>query len=207
MKEYDIIFLLFAGNHELSHQRQIAQIKNVKSFEGAAYELKKFLQKVFDDYQDNHDSDEIEIDADERGWKKTQRFLRKYYKGKDKEKIIEKCVANAKAVNCRRSFSVKINPVTKKAYRYIDYDIKHLLEAVKTDPESLKEYPHLAEILTPSGQINVDYLFKNVITPSPAGREFSNYILNNIPEQKVIDAIKSGKYTARQVNNLIENFV
>lgn len=207
LKEYDIIFLLFAGNHELSHQRQIAQIKNVKSFEGAAYELKKFLQKVFNDYQDNHDSDEIEIDADERGWKKTQRFLRKYYKGKDKEKIIEKCVANAKAVNCRRSFSVKINPVTKKAYRYIDYDIKHLLEAVKTDPESLKEYPHLAEILTPSGQINVDYLFKNVITPSPAGREFSNYILNNIPEQKVIDAIKSGKYTARQVNNLIENFV
>ena len=207
LKEYDIIFLLFAGNHELSHQRQIAQIKNVKSFEGAAYELKKFLQKVFNDYQDNHDSDEIEIDADERGWKKTQRFLRKYYKGKDKEKIIEKCVANAKAVNCRRSSSVKINPVTKKAYRYIDYDIKHLLEAVKTDPESLKEYPHLAEILTPSGQINVDYLFKNVITPSPAGREFSNYILNNIPEQKVIDAIKSGKYTARQVNNLIENFV
>lgn len=207
LKEYDIIFLLFAGNHELSHQRQIAQIKNVKSFEGAAYELKKFLQKVFNDYQDNHDSDEIEIDADERGWKKTQRFLRKYYKGKDKEKIIEKCVANAKAVNCRRSFSVKINPVTKKAYRYIDYDIKHLLEAVKTDHESLKEYPHLAEILTPSGQINVDYLFKNVITPSPAGREFSNYILNNIPEQKVIAAINSGKYTARQVNNLIENFV
>ena len=207
LKEYDIIFLLFAGNHELSHQRQIAQIKNVKSFEGAAYELKKFLQKVFNDYQDNHDSDEIEIDADERGWKKTQRFLRKYYKGKDKEKIIEKCVANAKAVNCRRSFSVKINPVTKKAYRYIDYDIKHLLEAIKTNPESLQQYPHLAAILTTSGQINIDYLFKNVITPSPAGREFSNYILNNIPEQKVIDAIKSGKYTARQVNNLIENFV
>ena len=206
-QEKDLIFLLFVENHELSHQRQVVQTKNEESFEGASYELNQMLRSTFNDYRNNHDSDEIEIDADERGWKKTRQFLSKYYNGKDKQELMTKCFKNAQAVNCRRSFSVKINPVTKKAYRYIDYDIKHLLEAIKTNPESLQQYPHLAAILTTSGQINIDYLFNNVITPTPAGREFCNFILNNIPEQVVIAAINSEKYTARQVNNLIENFV
>ena len=206
-QEKDLIFLLFVENHELSHQRQVVQTKNEESFEGASYELNQMLRSTFNDYRNNQDSDEIEIDADERGWKKTRQFLSKYYNGKDKQELMTKCFKNAQAVNCRRSFSVKINPVTKKAYRYIDYDIKHLLEAIKTNPESLQQYPHLAAILTTSGQINIDYLFNNVITPTPAGREFCNFILNNIPEQVVIAAINSGKYTARQVNNLIENFV
>ena len=206
-QEKDLIFLLFVENHELSHQRQGVQTKNEESFEGAAYELNLMLRSTFNDYGRNHDSDEIEIDADERGWKKTRQFLSKYYKGKDKQELMTKCFKNAQAVNCRRSFSVKIDPTTQRLYRYIDYDIKRLLEAIKINPESLQQYPHLAAMLTTSGQINIDYLFNNVITPTPAGREFCNFILNNIPEQVAIAAINSGKYTARQVNNLIENLV
>ena len=206
-QENDLIFLIFVENHELSHQRQRGQKNNDKSFEGAAYELNQMLRKVFNDYASNHDSDEIEIDADERGWKKTRQFVSRYYKGKDKEELMTKCFKNAQAINCRRSFSVKIDPVTQKAYRYIDYDIKRLIEAIKINSKSLQQHPHLAAILTSSGQINIDFLFKNVITPTPAGREFCNFILNNIPEQVVIDAVNSGKYDAKQVNNLIENFV
>ena len=203
----DIVFLLYVEFHELSHQRQKIKAKQENNFEGAAYEINKMLNYVFQDYGPNHDSDEIEIDADERGWKKCGHFVKKYFQTADKEVLATKCFKNAKAVNCRRSFSVKIDPHTKKAYRYIDYDIKKVIEAIRKAPGVLKRFPKIAEVFTPSGQIKLKFLYKNTITTSPAGRELCNYIMNEIPEQMVINDINSGKVSAKETIQLLENFV
>lgn len=214
--EKDILFLLFAEFHELSHERQKIQMNNENSMDATAYETKNFLNEIFKDYmfdksrnfEGNHDSDEIEIDADERGWKKCYSFVLDMFERNDEQiKIARKCSKNEKSVNCRRAFSVKENPENRAHYRYMDYDMVQLQEAVRRNPEKLKMYPHIAKFISGDGRIKVDSLFEHQITVSPFGREVANYVLNHAPVQLFMDKINSKKYSVSQVKTMLENLV
>lgn len=215
-EEKDILFLLFVEFHELSHQRQKIQMNNENSMDATAYEAQKFLNEIFKDYmfdksrnfEGNHDSDEIEIDADERGWRKCHSFVLDMFERNDEQLIIaRKCSKNEKSVNCRRAFSVKQNPETRAHYRYMDYDMVQLQEAVRRNPEKLKMYPHIVKFISGDGRIKVDSLFEHQITLSPFGREVANYVLNHAPVQLFMDKINSKKYSVSQVKTMLENLV
>lgn len=214
--ERDILFLIFVEFHELSHQRQRIQMNNENSMDATAYEANKFLNDIFKDYvsdrsrnfEGNHDSDEVEIDADERGWRKCRSFVLSMFERSDEQlDIARKCAKNEKAVNCRRAFTVKQNPEDRSLKRYMDYDMSQLLEAVRRYPEKLKNYPHISKFISEDGKIKVDFLFEQQITVSPFGREISNYIFNNAPVQLLVDKVNSKKYNINQVKTMLENLV
>lgn len=214
--ENDIMFLIFVQCHELSHSYQNKQTNNLFNFESASYEINQYLRAIFNDYnsdrkknfEGNHDSDEIEIDADQRGWKKCHYFIKKYMKdGKQKEIIINNCRKNYEATNCRRAFSFKKDPESKEMLRYLDYDIKKLKEAIKINPEGLKRFAHISKVFDNSGEIKIDYLMEKKIIDTPAGREICNHILNQYPQELLIKKLSAEGVTSNQILTLLENLV
>ena len=220
--EKDLMFLLFVQFHELTHQVQNNNVANQKfNINAVPYEIHSLLRDVYDDYnskfygpkdpnnfEGNHDSDEIEIDADQTGWIKLRTFITKFMGRNDEALNLSRmCDKNAKAVNCRRAFSVKENPSDKKKYRTMDYDMYYLCKAVKKNPQILNKYHHLKHIVNSDGELDASILFEDRITMTDGGRTISNYILNNVPLQVLIEKINSNMYSTKQINNLLENFV
>ena len=222
LKEKDFMFLLFVQFHELTHQVQKNNVVNQKfNINAVPYEITRLLKEVYNDYlskfygpkdprnfEGNHDSDEIEIDADKTGWIKLGTFITKFMGRNDESlKLSRMCDKNAKAVNCRRAFSVKENPLDRKKYRTMDYDMYFLCEAVKKNPQILNKYHHLKHIVNSDGELDTSILFEDRITLTDGGRTISNYILDNAPLQVLIEKINSNMYSTKQIVNLLENFV
>lgn len=221
-KENDLMFLLFVQFHELTHQVQKNNVAD-KDFNinAVPYEIKNLLDYAYKDYnasfygpkdprnfEGNHDSDEIEIDADQTGWIKLRTFITNFMGRNDEAlKLSRMCDKNAKAVNCRRAFSVKENPSDKKKYRTMDYDMYYMCKVVKKNPQILNKYHHLKHIVNSDGELDASVLFEDRITMTDGGRTISNYILDNVPLQELIEKINSNMYSTKQINNLLENFV
>ncbi len=201
-KENDILFLIFVTYHELSHQLQNKKMARMDTFDGAAKEINRYVNVVHNDYRVNHDSDETEIDADQRGWLMAGRFASRYIKDND---LAFKCRKNAEAVNCRRAFAVKKTPSGLR--RYMDLDMELLIDSIKKRPELLSSYPHLSELFNKNGTIKTDYFFNNKIICTPSGREVMNYTLNNASISMFVSKIGSGNYSIDQVRTLLSNFV
>ena len=199
----DILFLIFTAYHELTHQRQKNDVKN-NDFRGAALEINNAINSVFkDSYKCNHDASEIEIDADENGWKDTAFFVNKFI---DK-KLARECIKNSEAVSCRRLFSKKKVAGTDKILTNIEYDMRVLAKAVKERPEIIDNFPSVGKIISKEGAYKTNALFKDIIVDTPAGWEFSNYILNNVPFKFLENKINSGKFSDKEVLNLLNNFI
>lgn len=202
----DLYWLIFVEFHELSHQLQKKDLLSNR-FDGAAYEINQLLGK---ENKENHDADETEIDADEKGWKKFIYFASKYLKN---EEIRKKASLNAKAANCRRAFSMKVDPKVpyvnrrENRKRYIDFDMEEVMLKIKNNPSLLNLYKLLPEIFNESGEIKIDLLFKKMVADTPAGREICNYVFNNAPVDIIIDNINNGNYSSKQVAIFLENFV
>ena len=200
----DIMFLLFVGFHELTHQKQKIEFSNNK-FDSMATEINRLLRQYTDEhyYNRNHDSDEIEIEADEKGWLKCAGFSKFITNQND---LFNQCRKNARDIHSRRAFSVKTDEHGNKK-RYIDYDVENTINVIKNNKGVLKNYPNLSKIFDENGRIKVDFLFQEKITNTNVGREFSNYILNKVPIELLSEKINSGNYSAKQVEILINNFV
>ena len=166
-------------------------------------EMKDLLNSVEQDYGVNHDTDEIEIDADENAWKECTYFVGRFLENKE---LSEKCSRNAKAVHCRRAFSVKTDKNNRKR-RYMDYDVEMLSKSIRNNPGILKEYKNLSQIFNEDGTIKIDFLFEKIIARTNSGREFCNYILNTVPLNLLEDKINSGTFNMKQIEILFENFV
>nr|MCR5146026.1 hypothetical protein [Clostridia bacterium] len=201
-KDRDIVHLAFIAFHELTHQKQKIDAREDGNFDGAAKEINWILGKK--DYHRNHDTDETEIDADERGWMKASSFVARFL-GKQKE-LWSKCRRNAEDVRGRRAFSIKTDS-KGKGKRYMDYDVSSVLEIVRNNPGILKKYPHLARIIDDYGRIKTDLLFNEEIATTNAGREFCNYIINHVPEDLLKQKIASGRYNMQQITKLLSNLV
>ena len=204
-KKKDIMFLLFVAAHELTHQKRNLDVANGKLLDGAIVEINRALQEGNgrSDYTRNHDADEIEIDADENAWIICAEFAEKFIKDKS---ISQKCRENAKAVNMRRAFSLKIDK-DGKTHRYIDYDVEQLMQIIKNKPQILQKHRFLSEIFDEKGRIKTNFLFEEIITNTKAGRAFCNYTLNKVPIKLLRQKIESGEYSEKQIKTLLENFV
>lgn len=204
-KNKDIMFLIYVASHELTHQKQDNDRINGKKFDGAMKEINMILRKGNgeDDYKRNHDADEIEMDADENGWKNCAIFASKFIKDVE---ISKQCRKNSRDVNLRRSFSLKRDE-NGNSQRYIDYDVAQIRKIIINNPEILKKYKNLSQILDEKGRIKTDFLFEKMITDTKAGRSLCNYTLNRVPTKLLKEKINSGKYTPSQIHTLLENFV
>lgn len=204
-KENDIMFLSFVAFHELTHQKRDGDVAKSNTFDGAMVEINRVLQagKGRIDYIRNHDADEIEMDADENGWKYSACFAEKFLKDKT---IARKCRENARAINMRRAFSWKEDE-NGKLHRYIDYDVEQVIKVIQEKPDILKRCKILSKIMNDKGQIKTDFLSEKIITNTKPGREFCNYIFNRVPIKLLKEKINSGKYSMSQIHNLLENFV
>lgn len=197
----DIVLLLFIVYHELTHQKQQNDVK-MNKFAGAAMDITNAINSVFQgSYACNHDSSEIEIEADELGWKYAAKFVEKYI-SKD---LAKECLKNSEAVSCRRVFAKKQVPDSGKLMTNIEYDMKLLSEAVKKDPSIRNKFPNISKIITQEGAFYASALFKENLVTYPSGWEFCNYVFNNIPIKFFTDKIESKEYSDKEILTLINN--
>ena len=161
LKNNDIYWLIFVCFHELTHQYQKNELAS-GNFSSANISraineiLTKYMPKVqyksgtttrmLTDYKINHDSDEIEIQADEEGWRQLRRFIKVHlkqellYRQIDGKKVSLWMTAdnNASNVASRRTFTMKktaLEALKKtgegKIQYYAYYDLTHLERIMK----------------------------------------------------------------------------
>ncbi|MBR6505339.1 hypothetical protein IKT18_00635 [Candidatus Saccharibacteria bacterium] len=194
----DLYSLMLVSFHELTHDYQKFMVSDGKENSSAmAYilnqvlrknknkcfsKIDKDLNKVLDEngnevktgyYQANHDSDEIEIQADEEAWRQCRKFIHEhevqYYWGKKDEAGDKrasdhwlKCKENEQEVRTRRAFALKVDE-NGQEMPYIQYDIEQLGKSIKEDPNIIKQYPQLSEFFDKSGFIKPDIFFNKRI--------------------------------------------
>ena len=194
----DLYSLMMVSFHELTHDYQKFMVADGKDNSSAMGHIlnqvlrknknqcfplvDKNLNKVLDKngnevktdyYRANHDSDEIEIQADEEAWRQCERFIiehevQYYYGKKDKAGKMRasdhwlKCDKNEQEVRTRRAFTLKVDE-NGQEMPYIQYDIEQLGKSIKGDPNIIKQYPQLSEFFDKSGFIKPDIFFNKRI--------------------------------------------
>lgn len=230
----DLYSLMMVSFHELTHdhQRNLAQ-KGDKSSSAMMFIMKwEILQRGSgcykggsSYYENNHDNDETEVEADEEAWRQCREFLAKHqrnYSGDETQRKINQnrllqCEKNEEEVKGRRSFAHKFTN-DFKAVSAIRYDIETLKSTVKKKPELLKTYPQLADYVDPSGKLKLDIFTSSELASgtfandSPRedtfGYEIGTYIINDNQEfarlaEYISDNGKS--FNNAQINNLMLN--
>jgi hypothetical protein len=121
-----------------------------------------------DYYKANHDSDEIEIQADEEAWRQCRKFIHKHeirpFQGSDDTKRKEgrehweKCLDREREVSARRAFCLKGDEFGNNL-SYIQYDIQELKKYIGNNPDTLKSFPQLESYFDSKGNIRPDIFF------------------------------------------------
>ena len=212
----DIYSYIFICNHELTHasQNMLAQEKEYSSI-GLFYIINRINNDRLGDYrQCNHDSDEIEINADEIGWANTLYILNRYV-NEDRE-LFDICSDNVYACVIRRSISHKKEPNSQaEAIYHGIYDIRQAKESIKNSNDKLfKTYPSLSLIFDRNGETNYKCLcIKGFVdnwdridgtSEHSFGNEMGHYIV--ISEgRKLIDYIKNDNFSYEEILQLLDN--
>lgn len=241
----DIYRLMMISFHELTHdhQKNMAE-KGDKSSSSMAYIMRNVLnkdgQKCYEKeteegeikevsyYKANHDSDEIEIQADEEAWRQCRIFLVEHQKfqvwndearSKRFSERWQKCASNEKEVRARRSFVKKLAMSGEKEDT-IKFDIDNMKLAISENPSLLDRYPQLKDYFESSGDIKVDILINEQIAKTDYtnnlsdrrddvfGAEIGTYIMLQGEESKHLrDYLeKNGdKLDETQIKNLLNN--
>jgi len=184
-KSKDIYWILMVSNHELTHQHQKLDVARQKlSSSGLGYIINNILKdympkgiyngKVITDYKVNHDSAEMEMEADEEGWRQTRKFIHKHVDRENRTIIDENgkendmwfiAKNNEEIIQIRRAFSLKkdvqtaikekdLPPEKKtKGMYYAHYDILNLTHIMKKHPELSEKYPTLKNLFYQNGEI------------------------------------------------------
>jgi len=194
----DLYSLMMVSFHELTHDYQKMMMTDGKDNTGAMASIlnsilrtnpsecfqvvDKNLHAVLDEngnevksdyYRANHDSDEMEIQADEEAWRQCRQFIHKHevrysWDKKDKDtserasKHWSQCLDNAQEVRARRAFALKVDE-NGQEMSYIQYDIEQLSRSIKGNPGLLKEYPQLSKFFDKVGSIKPDIFFDKEI--------------------------------------------
>ena len=232
----DLYSLMMVSFHELTHdhQRNLAQ-KGDKSSSAMMFIMNwGILQRGSGCYKggssyydNNHDNDETEVEADEESWRQCREFLAKHQRNYSSDETQRKinqnrllqCKKNEEEVKGRRSFAHKFTNDFKEVSA-IRYDIETLKSTVKKKPELLKTYPQLADYVDPSGKLKLDIFTSSELASgtfandSPRedtfGNEIGTYIINDNQEfarlaEYISDNRKS--FNNAQINNLMLNLV
>lgn len=181
---FDMYWVIMVTFHELTHQHQRNDMLDGKTTpSGLAYAINKliltFNKTVIDgnkvtDYQCNHDTDEIEMQADEQGWIETRKIIHeylndeKYYLITPSGEKLSKwglCFERIKEISARRSFSRKVSVFEKyknsldsnyepKRQYYATYDIERVCEIFKQNPDRLSKYPYFKQFFKMNGDLD-----------------------------------------------------
>ena len=220
----DLYSMMMVTFHELTHDRQRLEALDGKDnstamgfitnqvlrknenncFPVVDHDLKRMVdengKELTDNYyRANHDSDEIEIQADEEAWAQCRKFIHKhecrYVENNRHERLqrraaehFAKCLENAEEVSARRSFALKVNEKGEEM-SYIQYDIEQLSKSIHDSPELLKEYPQLANYFDTEGNIRLDIFMRQKVAnveydsldthSDNFGIELATYVLSN----------------------------
>lgn len=232
----DLYFLMMVSFHELTHEYQHNEVRRNSSSSGAlANIIKDVLNQNLDgfsdldkdgnivnksEYNENHDSTEYEIQADEESWRQCAHFIAKHcrnyaYKNKLSSSIAtlreQKCLINERIINARRTFSLKKEKDGSKMY-YALYDIKNLCKIVPDNPNVLEQYPVLKQYLNQDGSLKTEIMFSNNKTSADStgldvdnsNLQFATYMLD-YDKNSILDGLKNGHCNEQQIKNLIMN--
>lgn len=213
-REDDIYRLMMVSFHELTHDHQRSSLARGEDTPSAmAYATNRVLRRdtgcipvtntktgeemKIGYYRANHDSDEIEIDADEEAWRQCRLFLVKHCKMygdrlNDADvrarfwKRREQCKNNEQEVRTRRAFTRKKNrdgELVSPTY----YDIDNLSQKISGDPAILAQYPIFRKYFENDGTIKLSLLYDTRLAASDdegfdtrtdnMGVEFGTYLV------------------------------
>ena len=182
----DLYWLMMVAFHELTHQHQsIEYAKQNYSSSSLSMMIHKVLNQYMPkeynnscpltDYSINHDSDELEMEADEESWHQMKVLVHSYLNDENRYLVDDRgekqskrimTVNNIRAIQARRTFSMKKNATlySKDYYLpkeeqsigtyYAYYDINNLVTIVKNHPEVLEEEPMLKKFFKKNGEFN-----------------------------------------------------
>lgn len=206
IKNVDLYWLMFVAFHELTHQHQDNEVAR-NSYSSSALSrsicniLCQYMPKKYEkgceanDYNQNHDADEIEMEADEEGWKQLSSFIRGYLTKNNKYCIDENgnmkskwsmAKNNVRAVQKRRTFSMKQNNNSSKMY-YAAYDMQNLISIVKNNPEALNGAPNLKKFFAADGRFSpIGVLTSNLLKPNDG----TTHHQNNSGYELCVEALK-----------------
>ena len=212
MNNHDLYWMCMVIFHELTHQYQTKQMANPEfNSSGLAMIISRLIHDR-KDYRNNHDSYEIEIEADENAWRKMFGFILKYtecdteedYKVRNEK--LEKCKINEKAVYARRTFLTKSN--STQVMNYVTQDIRMICDKLLNDTEYQEyfkdmwhRYPMLQKLFSEDGNINTSVLFEEKLTSNKVGGIDSNITGCEIAEFITTNCYKSLK-NHLMMNNL-----
>ncbi len=187
----DFTFLMLVAYHEISHNYQTHMAKNQElNNEGLMSVVSRVLNKAYNDYGRNHDTDDIEIDATIKGWKVCRDFFNKHYNGIMKEELSKLCYVNSAGTANRKATAYKVTDDGRRIAK-TTYDIILMNKAVKANPTFLKDYPMLNKLYTQDGELRNDVLAINNLWSLTNGMDYIKYVLNSGEWQKILPILNN----------------
>ena len=240
-KYNDLYRFMMISFHELTHDHQKAAFaRGEQNTSAMSYILNQVLRrgqrscysKTADDgsvlntnyYKENHDCDEIEIQADEEAWRQCRSFLAKHQQKFDNNRIYQnylrhsqQCSENEAAVRARRAFTRKIDSAGNQL-PYIQFDIENLRHEVARNSQLIDEYPLLGEYIDKSGNLRPSVILDHRIGKSIAdgsdtrnddfGTEIGTFMLMKDHEvSQILQVINSQHLSKKQLDNLEYNCI
>ena len=202
----DITFFMIVAFHEITHQLQRKRIRN-EQFDnhGMGYIMSVVLNRELKDYVCNHDTNEIEMDANEFGWRKCKDFYEKYFEGVEKEQLISNCKTNISTSRMRRAFAFKKDS-NDRFIPTARYDVENMRQIIIKNPKYLETFPMLKKFFTERG-VRTSFLGDGEISNSFTGMDFIEYFFENNGIPILINIIKEDRITERKAQGIIKNLM
>ncbi len=203
-EKMDFIYMLVISYHELYHLIQHIKSKQEKySYEGVIYANRLILDSELSDYKDNHDNEQIEIEATIKAWNMVKIILNKFLHTKDSKYLQKKCLLNELGTKARRPIAKKKDIFCNEQHM-IDYDISKISYFIKRDPNLLDLYPILKNIYDNEGKIKLSLVELNYQDPIING--YIEYMLNNkmLLTDKAYNQVFKNK-TNIEINKILNN--
>jgi len=242
-KSNDLYHLMMVTYHETTHDHQKYSLARGEVTPGAmAYAVNQVLRKdqgcipvvnlktgeqmMAGYYEANHDSDEIEIDADEEAWRQCRKFLvdhcKAYGERRHSDQIVAKfwrlrdqCKANEEEVRARRAFTRKKNS-RGELVDPVYYDVETLAQKIRENPSLLQEYKLFGKYFGANGRLRPSLLTDGKIASieysgfdehtDNVGAEIGTYIVREEDEvSAVVDNLRDRKLSEKEVGHLMGN--
>lgn len=184
-KGTDFTFLMIVAYHEFSHQYQSYMSKK-DTFNSEGYMMLKrgILDSELKDYSENHDSDDIEVDATEKGWIACQTFYSNFvHNNQLREELCKKSLLNSRGTANRRFEYEKMDTSTKTYSKTSFYDITKLSDIIYKKPQYIQKFPMLKTFYDEKGNLSLDFLKIDNICNNQIGADYLAYLCINFPRK------------------------
>lgn len=184
-KGTDFTFLMIVAYHEFSHQYQ-THMSRKSTFNSEGYMMLKriILDNELKDYAENHDSDDIEVDATEKGWNVCQKFYSDFIQNSQlREELCKKSGLNSQGTANRRFEYEKTDATTKTFSKTSFYDVAHLNDIISKKPQYIQKFPMLKTFYDEKGNTTLDFLKINNICNTSVGADYLAYLCINFPRK------------------------